>query len=166
MEAPGERVVRAFQQKRAVGEPDREAPTQGLGPPGRDHGVLDRPVALQPVEHHGAAALRRIGRARRAQIPQPGKALKLGEPVFAGAPVPPWRLILLADVAGADDLPAEVVDPCGQRLAAPGNARYQVGRPVQEFPVFPRACAVWRRGGASAAGHRESLPGPARPLRP
>ena len=133
VEAPGELVVGALQQKRAVGEPGREASPEGLRPPGRNRSAFDRPVPPQPIEHHRAATLRRVAAAGRAQIAQPGKAVELGEPVFAGALVPPGRVPALAGLSRANDLAAEVVEARGQRLATPGNARYEIERPVPQW---------------------------------
>ena len=59
--------------------------------------------------------------------------MQLREPIFAGALVAPGCVAALADLGGADNLAAEVVEARGQCFAAPGNPRHEIDGPVQEL---------------------------------
>ena len=131
--APGEFIVGALQQKLAVSEPGREALPKRLGPPHRSRRALNRAMLPQPVEHHRAAALRRPDAARCAQVAQPGEAVKIGEPEFTGGPVTPRRVAALSDLFGVHRLTAEFIEASGQVLAAAGDARHEINRPVQQL---------------------------------
>ena len=59
--------------------------------------------------------------------------MELAQPVITGLPMTPGRLAGLADLGGADNLAAEVEEARRQCLAAPGNPRHEIDRPVQEL---------------------------------